>query len=185
MPDTQLTPPLSAEDHVEGNDAAELELVMYADFQCPYCAAAYPIVKRVREQLGDRLCFAFRHFPLRDVHPLAEGAAEASEAAASQGAFWPMHDRLYEARGRLEVPDLLRAATELGLDADRIAAELESAAHAPRVQRDVDGGIAGGVTGTPGFFTNGRLHEGAFDASSLLAALDATAPSTGGDRVSG
>lgn len=179
MPNPQLTPPLSAEDHVDGNDAAELELVMYGDFQCPYCAAAFPIVKRVRDQLGDRLCFAFRHFPLRDIHPLAQGAAEASEAAASQGAFWPMHDRLYEARGRLEVPDLVRMAGELGLDPAGVASDLDTGVHAPRVQRDVDGGIAGGVAGTPAFFTNGRLHEGAFDAGSLLAALDASAHQRG------
>lgn len=170
-----LTPPLSAEDHVEGLAGAELELVMYGDFQCPYCAAAFPIVKRIREQLGPRLIFAFRHFPLREAHPLAEGAAEASEAAAVQGAFWAMHDRLFEARGPLEVPDLARHARDLGLDAERVAAELASGIHAPRVQRDADGGRAGGITGTPGFFTNGRLHEGAFDAGALLAALESSA----------
>ena len=90
---TELTPPLSAEDHVDGPDRAELELVMFGDFQCPYSAAAYPIVRRLRDQLAGRLLFAFRHFPLRDVHPDAQRAAEASEAAGSQGAFWEMHDR--------------------------------------------------------------------------------------------
>lgn len=174
MADPILTPALSAEDHVEGPDRAELELVMYGDFQCPYCAAAYPIVKRVRDQLGTRLLFAFRHFPLHRVHPLAEGAAEAAEAAAAQGAFWPMHDRLYEARGRLEVPDLIAYAGELGLDAERVRAELESGAHAQRVDRDLRSGEASGVTGTPGFFTNGRLHEGSFDVASLVAALEST-----------
>lgn len=169
-----LTPALSAEDHVDGPAGAELELVMYGDFQCPYCAAAYPIVKRVRDQLGARLLFAFRHFPLREVHPLAQGAAQAAEAAGAQGAFWPMHDRLYEARGRLEVPDLARHAADLGLDRDLVLAEVESGAHASRVQRDVDSGHASGVAGTPGFFTNGRLHEGAFDVGSLLAGLEST-----------
>jgi protein-disulfide isomerase len=179
MREPLLTPPLSAEDHVEGPDRAELELVMYGDFQCPYCAAAYPIVKRVRDQLAGRLCFGFRHFPLREAHPLAQGAAEAAEAAAAQGAFWPMHDRLYEARGRLETPDLLRMASELGLDADALADELRSGTHAARVQRDLDGGLAGGVTGTPAFFVNGRLHEGAFDAGSLVAALEGSARRSG------
>jgi protein-disulfide isomerase len=166
-----LTPALSAEDHVDGAENAELELVMYGDFQCPYCAAAYPIVKRVRDQLGSRLLFAYRHFPLRDIHPLAQGAAEASEAAGDQGAFWPMHDGLFEARGQLETRSLIDLASSLGLDADRVASELESGLHAPRVQRDVDSGEASGVTATPGFFVNGLLHEGSFDAQSLIAAL--------------
>jgi Na+:H+ antiporter, NhaA family len=171
----ELTPPLSAEDHVEGPARAELELVMYGDFECPYCTAAYPIVKRVREMLGDRLLFAFRHFPLRDIHPFAQRAAEAAEAAASQGAFWEMHDRLYEARGALRPDDLIAHAEALGLDADRVSDELDSSTHAPRVQRDVDSGVASGVPGTPGFFAGGRLHHGSFDAGSLIAALEATA----------
>ena len=168
-----LTPALSGEDHVDGPEGAGMELVMYGDFQCPYCAAAYPIVGRVRERLAGKLLFAFRHFPLRDVHPDAQRAAEASEAAAAQGAFWPMHDRLYESRGRLGAADLAAHAGELGLDRERFAEELESGAHAPRVQRDVDSGEASGVSGTPMFFVNGRLHAGAFDATSLITALEA------------
>jgi formate-nitrite transporter family protein len=169
-----LTPPLSAEDHVDGPDRAELELVMYGDFQCPYCAAAYPIVKRVRDQLGPRLLFAFRHFPL-EIHPEAERAAETAEAAAAQGAFWQMHDRMYESRGALGREHLLAYATELGLDGERVAVELDSEAHRPRVQRDLDSGLASGVTGTPGFFVGGRMHRGSFDASSLITALEASA----------
>jgi protein-disulfide isomerase len=172
---SELTPPLSAEDHCDGPNGAELELVMYGDFQCPYCTAAYPIVKRIRDQLGGRMLFGFRHFPLREVHPDAQLAAEASEAAAAQGAFWEMHDRLYESRGLLARGDLIGYAAELGLDADRVAAELDSSAHAPRVQRDLDSGLASGVTGTPGFFVAGRLHAGSFDAASLIAALEAAA----------
>ena len=163
----ELTPPISAEDHVEGPERAELELVMYGDFQCPYCTAAYPIVRRIRDQLGGRLLFAFRHFPLREIHPLAERAGEAAEAAAAQGAFWQMHDR-----GALSREDLIRYAGELGLDSDRVAAELDSEVHRPRVERDLDSGIASGVTGTPGFFVGGRLYGGSFDAQSLRAALE-------------
>src|SRR5215213_778013 len=170
----ELTPPLSAEDHVEGPDRAELELVMYGDFQCPYCTAAYPIVKRVRERLGPRLIFAFRHFPLREIHPDAQRASEAAEAAAAQGAFWEMHDRMYESRGALGREDLIGYVGELGLDGDRVAQELDSGAHRPRVQRDVDGGTASGVNGTPAFFVGGRLHHGSFDASSLITALEAS-----------
>ena len=172
---SQLTPPLSAEDHVDGPDRAEFELVMYGDFQCPYCTAAYPIVRRIRDQLGGRLLFAFRHFPLREVHPDAQRAAEAAEGAAAQGAFWEMHDSMYESRGALGREDLIHQATELGLDVDQFAAELDSNVHAPRVQRDVDSGLASGVTGTPGFFVGGRLHAGSFDANSLIAALETTA----------
>jgi protein-disulfide isomerase len=170
MPD--LTPPLLAEDHVDGPPGADLELVMYGDFQCPYCAAAYPILGRVRERLAPRLRFAFRHFPLHEIHPDAQRAAEASEAAAAQGAFWPMHDLLYESRGRLGQADLLAYAVELGLDPDHVASDLESSVHAARVQRDLDNGVASGVSGTPGFFVNGRLHTGSFDVSSLIAALE-------------
>lgn len=168
-----LNPKLSGEDHCDGPEGAELELVMYGDFQCPYCAAAFPIVGRVRQRLAGRLLFAFRHFPLRDIHPEAELAAEAAEAAAAQGAFWPMHDRLYESRGALALPDLVSHAAALGLDVERFERELDSSAHAGRVQRDVDSGQGSGVSGTPTFFVGGRLHEGSFDAGSLMAALEA------------
>jgi protein-disulfide isomerase len=171
----ELTPPLSAEDHVDGPDRAELELVMFGDFQCPYSAAAYPIVRRIRDQLTGRLLFAFRHFPLRDIHPDAQRAAEASEAAAAQGAFWEMHDTLFESRGALGPEDLIHHATELGLEVARFTAELDSGAHAPRVQRDVDSGLSSGVTGTPGFFVGGRLYSGSYDAASLTTALETVA----------
>jgi protein-disulfide isomerase len=169
---TELTPPLSAEDHVDGPERAQLELVMFGDFQCPYCAAAYPIIRRIRDQMAGRLLFAFRHFPLRETHPDAERAAEAAEAAAAQGAFWQMHNRMYESGGALSREDLIGYASELGLDSERVGAELDSEVHRPRVQRDVDSGIGSGVTGTPGFFVGGRLYGGSFDAQSLTAALE-------------
>ena len=148
---------------------------MYGDFECPYCAAAQPIVRRVRERLGERLHFAFRHFPLTEVHPHAQHAAEAAEAAAAQNAFWPMHDRLYAARVALEDPDLVRHAADLGLDAERLRVELEQHAHAERVAQDVSSGRAAGIQGTPTFFVNGRLHADFFDAGTLVAALEAAA----------
>ena len=171
MPD-RLDPPLGPGDHVDGPAGAPLELVMYGDFQCPFCTAAQPILARVRQRLDGRLRFAFRQFPLRETHPDAERAAEASEAAAAQGAFWPMHDALYRQRGQLGLSDVLGAARGIGLDTERIAAELESGAHAAAVQEDLDGGLAAGVRGTPTFFVNGERHEGAFDAQSLIAALE-------------
>ena len=173
MPDA-LTPPLGADDHVDGPPHAPLTLVMYGDFQCPYCAAAQPIVRRVRERLGDRLRFAFRHLPLTTAHPDAQRAAEAAESAAAEGAFWPMHDALYARRGRLALDDVLQAARVAGVDPERVRADLESGAWVARVARDADSARAGGLTGTPGFFANGLRVEGSFDAQSLIAALEST-----------
>jgi protein-disulfide isomerase len=168
-----LDPPLGDGDHVTGAPGADLELVMYGDFQCPYCAAAQGPVRRVRERLGDRLRFAFRHFPIPELHPDAQRAAEAAEAAGDQGAFWPMHDALYASGGRLSEGEIVAAADALRLDAERLRAELRAGAHAPRVARDVESGRRSGVTGTPGFFANGQLVEGSFDAGSLVEALTA------------
>jgi Na+:H+ antiporter, NhaA family len=167
-----LTPPLGPDDHVDGPADAPLELVMYGDFQCPFCTAAQPILRRVRDRLGGRLRFAYRQFPLRSLHPDAERAAQASEAAAAQGAFWEMHDALYALRGQLGLADIVAAAARIGLDAERIGADLEAETFAAEVQADVDSGTAAGVSGTPTFFVNGFRHRGAFDAQSLIAALE-------------
>jgi protein-disulfide isomerase len=164
---------LGPDDHVDGPADAPLELVMYGDFQCPYCTAAQGILRRVRDRLAGRLRFGFRHFPLEEIHPDARRAAEASEAAAAQGFFWEMHDALYAARGQLGPEDVLRAAATIpGLDVERMRAELDSGAHAARVQRDVESGRAAGVPGTPTFFVNGVRHGGAFDAQALIGALE-------------
>jgi len=171
---TSLDPPLGPVDHVAGRPGAPYELVMYGDFECPYCAAAQSILARVRTRLGADLRFAFRHLPLEQVHPHALHAAEAAEAAAGQGAFWEMHDALYAARGRLEDADLVAHARGLGLDADRVAAELAAGAHAARIERDAASAAALGVSSTPAFFVNGVLHTDTYDAGSLVAALKET-----------
>jgi len=171
VPD-RLDPPLGPGDHVQGPADAPLELVMYGDFQCPFCTAAQPILTRVRQRLDGRLRFGFRHFPLRERHPDAERAAQASEAAAAQDAFWPMHDALYGLRGRLGLEDILGAARDIGLDADRVRADLDAGTYAERVRRDVESALATGVGGTPTFFVDGVRHEGAFDVQSLMAALE-------------
>jgi protein-disulfide isomerase len=168
-----LTPPLGPGDHVAGPADAPLELVMYGDFQCPFCTAAQPILQRVRDRLAGRLRFAYRHFPLSDTHPDAERAAEASEAAAARGEFWPMHDALYGAHGALGLESIVALAAGLGLDAERIRAELNDRVYAERVAADRASGEATGVAGTPTFFVNGARHTGAFDAQSLIAALEA------------
>jgi len=167
-----LDPPLGPRDHVQGPPGAELELVMYGDFQCPFCSAAQPILRRVRERLDGRLRFAFRHFPLPEVHPDAQRAAEASEAAAAQGAFWPMHDALYATGGALGLDAVLAAAAGLGLDAERVRAELADGTHTERVNADADAARAAGLTGTPAFFVGGERHSGGYDAQSLIAGLE-------------
>src|SRR5689334_4039702 len=144
---------------------------MFGDFQCPYCLGAQSILRRVRERLGDRLVFGFRHLPIPERHPLAPLAAEASEAAAAQNAFWEFHDALYAAQPRLSEELILGLGAELGLDAERIRAELEGGVHGPRVERDLASAAASGATGTPTFFVNGRRHFGAYDAGSLVAEL--------------
>ena len=150
---------------------------MYGDFQCPFCNAAQPILRRVRDRLDGRLRFAFRHFPLREVHPDAQRAAEASEAAAAQGAFWPMHDALYAARGALGLDAVLAAARSVSLDVERVRAELADGTHSARVEDDVRSGLAAGVTGTPAFFVNGVRHADGYDAQSLIAALEGSSSS--------
>ena len=167
-----LDPPLGADDHVTGADDAPFELVMYGDFQCPYCVASISILRRVRERLDGRLRFAFRHMPL-PTHPDADNAAQAAEAAAAQGAFWPMYDALYSARGRLSLDDLATHAKAIGIDGERLRREVLEGVHAERVARDARSARAAGIAGTPAFFVNGVLHEGSFDAGSLVAALGA------------
>jgi NhaA family Na+:H+ antiporter len=167
----RLDPPLRPDDHVAGLPDAPFELVMYGDFECPYCAAAQSILARVRARLGDELRFAWRHLPLEEVHPHARHAAEAAEAAGAQGAFWEMHDALFAARGRLTDADLAEHARGLGLDAERVAAELREGTHAERVERDAGFARRAGLSATPAFFVNGRRHEGAYDAGSLVDAL--------------
>jgi protein-disulfide isomerase len=166
-----LTPPLDATDHVAGPPDAPLELVMYGDFQCPYCTAAQSIVRRVRERLDGRLRFVFRHLPLTELHPDAQRAAEAAEAAAAQGAFWEMHDAMYANGGRLGEADLVALARQLGLDRERFRAELIDGVYSARVARDAEAVRGQGITSTPAFFVNGTHHAEAFDAGSLVEAL--------------
>lgn len=158
---------------MRGARGAELELVMFGDFQCPFCLGAQSVLRRVRDRLGERLVFGFRHLPIPERHPLAPEAAAASEAAAAQGQFWEYHDALFLAQPRLSRETMLAVGRDLGLDAERIAAEIDSGAHAARVQRDVDSASASGATGTPTFFVNGRRHNGAYDASTLVEELEA------------
>jgi protein-disulfide isomerase len=170
--DDTLTPPLDEVDHLRGELGRPLELVMFGDFQCPFCLGAQSVLRRVHERLGDRLVFAFRHLPIPERHPLAPLAAEASEAASAQGRFWEYHDVLFQAQPKLSRETMLEVASEVGLDAERVAAEIGSGVHHERVERDRRSAEASGATGTPSFFVNGSRHYGAYDASSLVEALE-------------
>jgi Na+:H+ antiporter, NhaA family len=173
--DERLSPPLENVDHVRGERGAPLELVMFGDFQCPFCLGAQSVLRRVRERLGDRLLFTFRHLPIPERHPLAPLAAEASEAAAARGRFWEFHDGLYAAQPRLSREVIFDLGRELGLDAEGMEAEVEVGLHRPRVERDLASAEASGATGTPTFFLNGVRHFGPYDASSLIEGLEAGA----------
>jgi Na+/H+ antiporter NhaA len=162
-----LADPVHADrDHIRGPSEAPVTLVEYADFECPYCGQAEPIVRELLGDFGD-IRYVWRHLPLRDVHPHAQLAAEAAEAAASQGAFWTMHDLLLDHQGALLVPDLVGYAEQLGLDIPAFTDDLERHAGAERVAQDVEGADASGVAGTPTFFVNGRRHHGPYDIGTL------------------
>jgi len=156
--DANPTLPIQDDDHIAGSDTAAVTVVAYCDFECPYCGRAYPIIKRLRTRLTDRLRFVFRHFPLIHKHPLTQQAAEAAETADAQGRFWPMYDLLFEHQEALENRHLLVYAEHLGLDVGRFEQELVGRVHEQRVNRDVRSGRGSGVTGTPTFFVNGDRH---------------------------
>ncbi len=158
-------------DHVRGPESAPVTLIEYGDYQCPYCGQAEVVIRELLDEFSDELRYVWRHLPLNDVHPDAQMAAEATEAAGAQGAFWPMHDRLLASQDELTAGDLRRHAEELGLDAERFWDEVRRRDHAERVADDVASADASGVAGTPSFFINGRRHQGAYDAHTLSAAV--------------
>jgi protein-disulfide isomerase len=173
-----LTVPVSeSRDHIQGAPDAPVTLVEYGDYECPYCGAAYPIVKEAQARMGSRLRFVFRNFPITTSHPHAERAAEAAEAAASQGSFWEMHDLLYENQKHLRDEGLRSYAERLGLDLERFDRELAGRVYAERVHEDFMGGVRSGVNGTPTFYINGVRHDDSYDLETLVAALDEAAAS--------
>ena len=166
-------------DHAQGPPDAPVTLVEYGDYECPYCGNAYPVVKRLQQDLGERLRFVFRNFPLNTIHAHAGVAAQAAEAAAAQGKFWEMHDLLYEHQQDLADADMVRYALKLGLEVYRFESDLSGETFSKRVSDDFRGGVRSGVNGTPTFFINGTRYDGPHDYESLLAALrDALESST-------
>jgi Na+/H+ antiporter NhaA len=172
-PLVDLAVPVDPErDHVRGPDDAPVTVVEYGDFECPFCGQAEPVIRELLRDFGD-VRYVWRHLPLNDVHPHTQQAAEASEAAAAQGAFWEMHDLLFAHQDALERDDLIGYAKSLGLDVERFAEDLDGHAGAARVAEDVDGADLSSVSGTPTFFVNGRRHYGAYDIDTLSKAVRA------------
>ncbi len=163
----------SERDHVRGADDAPVTLVEYGDFECPYCGMAEPVIRHLLSEFGDDFRYVWRHLPLNDVHPNAQLAAEAAEAAGAQGRFWEMYEAMLGRRGELSPREIGRIATDLGLDTDRFWDDVRRHEYAPRVAEDVTSADASGVSGTPSFFINGRRYSGAYDLETLTSAVSA------------
>ncbi len=156
----ELKIPVSEKDHIQGTKEAPVTLVEYGDYECPFCATAHPLIKKLQNHFKKDLRFVFRNFPLREIHSHAEGAAEAAEFAASQGKFWQMHDSIYEHQSDLSLESLQEQALELGLDPKDIEVAILSQQFEDKIQSDFMGGVRSGVNGTPNFFINGKRYEG-------------------------
>ena len=174
-----LAIPVSTLDHAQGPEDAQVTLVEYGDYQCPFCGRAHGVLRELLKQTGDKVRLAFRNFPLTEIHANAERAAQAAEAAAAQGRFWEMHDMLYEHQESLEDEDLRSYAATLGLDQRRFETDVANSAYSERIREDFMSGVRSGVNGTPTFFINGTRHDGPADLESLLAAVNAAAPGHG------
>lgn len=169
----RLTPPVGPRDHLRGRLGAPLVLVEFGDYQCPFSRQIAPTIRRLQVRLGDSLLFVYRHLPLTGVHPLAQGAAEASEVAAVAGKFWEMHDRLFDDPMALALPDLARRGEALGMDPARLVQDLQRHTYLDRVREQYVSGVRSGANGTPTFFVHGVRYDGSYELVELLAALRA------------
>ena len=168
---TRLALAVGERDHVQGPATAAVTLVEYGDYECPYCQAAVPIVGDLQRLLGDQLRFVFRHFPLARLHPHAQRAAEAAEAAGVQGKFYEMHLSLFEHQDALEDDHLSAYAADLDLDPVGFRRDLDAHAHASRVREDVQSGLRSGLTGTPTFYLDGVRYDGLVSVRGILSAI--------------
>lgn len=171
-----LRVPITPLDHIKGPANAAVTLVEYGDYQCPYCGAAYPIVNAVAKKFSRKLMFVFRNFPMAQVHPFAEIAAQAAEFAAAHGRFWEMHDGLYENQAKLGMPLLFALVDALGLSEKELRDALASEKYLAKVRNDFLGGVRSGVNGAPTFFINGERHDGTWAYEDLVAAIEAKLP---------
>ena len=175
----RLAVPVDHRDHAQGPREAPVTLVEYGDYECPYCGNAYPLVKRIAGEMGPRLRFVFRNFPMNTVHSHAGIAAQAAEAAAAQGKFWEMHDLLFEHQHDLTDSDMVAYALRIGLEPYRFESDLSGEVFAPRVRDDFNGGVRSGVNGTPTFFINGARYDGPHEYDPLKRALEDAAAAAG------
>jgi protein-disulfide isomerase len=162
---------LSAADHSQGNPDASLTLLEYGDYECPSCIQAEPLMRHIVETYGDRLRFVFRHYPQVEIHPHAELAAEAAEAAAAQGHFWPMHHLLFQQTHHLALPALTGYAESIGLDMRRFNSEMADRIYTQRVQEHRRAGTESGLRGTPTFFLDGASVDASFGFDRLEGAI--------------
>jgi protein-disulfide isomerase len=168
----KLTLPVnSTRDHIQGPSSAPITLLEYGDYQCPYCGQAYPIIKQVQNHLSNKLRFVFRNFPITQIHPHAQHAAEAAESAAAQNKFWDMHDYIYEHQQALGVDHLEKYATKLALDLTQFNHDMSSHAHTQHIREDFLSGVRSGVNGTPTFYINGIRYNDSWDLQTLLKTL--------------
>jgi protein-disulfide isomerase len=167
----KLTLPVNHRDHIQGEDTAPVTLLEYGDYECPYCGQAYPIIKQVQKHFGPKLRFVFRNFPVSQIHPYAQHAAEAAECAATQNKFWEMHDYLYEHQQALDDKHLEKYASELALDLARFKNDMFMHVHAARVREDFLSGVRSGVNGTPTFYIDNTRYNGSWDLETLLETL--------------
>lgn len=158
-------------DHVRGRPDADIVIVEYGDFQCPYCARAHPTLAGLQKQYGERIALVWRHLPL-GMHPYAQAMAEAAEAAGAQGKFWQMHDSLFEHQAQMAPAQLPLLAQGMGLDAARFDEDMATRRHRERIQAQAEEGASLGASGTPSFFINGERYHGDSDRESLTAALE-------------
>jgi len=173
----ELKPPVSPDDHSQGPESAAVTLVEYGDYECPHCARAHGIVKRLQKRFGDNLRFVFRNFPLSEAHEHAQAAAETAEFAAAHGKFWEMHDLLFENQERLDGALFLELARKLDLSTPALTQALEDNLFTAHVRAEFRDGIRSGVNGTPTFFINGKRHDGSWEFPELLLVIDETAES--------
>jgi protein-disulfide isomerase len=167
----ELVVPVAPTDHAIGPAHARITVVEYGDYECPNCKQAAPVVKLLLSEFGDRVRFAYRHFPLEEVHPHALNAAEAAEAAGAQGKFWPMHDLLFEHQHALKAHHLREYAQRLELDMPRFTAEMKDTVYLQRIREHQQSGVASGVRATPTFFLDGRILDVSFGVKTLFDAV--------------
>ena len=168
---SKLILPVSERDHISGPANAPVTLVEYGDYECPYCGLANPIIDEIRRELGAGLRFVFRNFPLSEVHPHAEHAAEIAEAAGAHGKFWEMHDILYAHQRALDDQHLAEYIARLAVPASEVIQALTQHIYSDRIHEDFMSGVRSGVNGTPTFFINGLRHDGSYERNELLAAI--------------